>query len=214
MHRALCVRSFQRTACAFAAFGVLCAARIAAGAIIITAPNISLPYSATVQSGSFEVYLQNPAGPDPQVGAALLELQAPAASGVTFTVPANATTVDHPYLFTGSMPTTNTADAGATFLATDYADQTLPTAVDGAGLVLVDYTVAAGATGVIPLTLIPYPQGHIGTGLFDGGNNQIAAQLQSGSIAILAPEPSTLCLAVAALVGVFTAKRVSKSRRT
>ncbi len=167
-------------------------ANSASATLIVTAPSINVPYSATAQSGSFEVYLKNTGSPGPQVGDTLIELQVAANSGLMFSLPvssANAATVVHPYIFPGGAPTPKIADGGHDYEATDFAGSTLPTATDGLGLVLVNYTIAGGALGTIPISFVPYPQGHIGTGLFDSQNNQISTTLQGGVITIVTPVP-------------------------
>ena len=76
-------------ACARGALALLLAFVLAPSAglaaIIITAPTINLPYSASVRSGSFEVYVQSTEANAPLIGADNVELQLPPVPvGVTF----------------------------------------------------------------------------------------------------------------------------------
>jgi hypothetical protein len=182
----------------------------ARAAIIITAPVIDLPYSASARTGSFEIYVQSSEVNAPLIGSHNVELQLPSSpSGVTFLSPPGPTTgttpSDHPYLFTGQAPTELVVNAGRTVEGTDFAEGTPPALADGAGLLLVNYQIAAGASGSFPLTFVSYaPPSHpLGTGLFDGSSNQLTATLQNGSINIAppVPEPATWILAAAACVG-------------
>lgn len=161
-------------------------------AITITAPNITLPYSASPQVGTFEVFVASTASPQPQVSAFGVDLQLPSFSGITFTAPSSPTTnttpTTHPYLFSGQAPTERVTNAGRTVLGTDFAQSSLPTLSNGAGLLLVTYSIPAGANGVFPLTFVDYSTSNpFGTGLFDGSNNQISTTDGNGSIVIQAP---------------------------
>jgi hypothetical protein len=187
-------------------------------AIIITAPTVNLPYSATAQSGSFEVYVHSTETSPPKVGADNVELQLPTVPGVTFTVPANATPTSHPYLFHPQTPASAILNSGRIVEGTDFApsSSSLPTLADGSGLLLIDYHVAAGAFGSFPLTFISYspPTFPVGTALFDGSNNPLAATLQNGSINITAPvpEPAAWTLALMAmLIGGYLRRRERRS---
>jgi hypothetical protein len=163
----------------------------ARAAIALTAPAVSLPYSGLAQSGTFEVWVQSTASPQPQVGAFNVEIQLPAFSSVAFTSSANPTPTVHPYIFSPQTPAESETNSGRTVEGTDFAPSSVPTLSDGAGLLLVTYSVPAGATGFYPLTFVSYPPPHppqdIGTALFDPSNNTIAATDQNGSIAILPP---------------------------
>ncbi|HEV3417588.1 MAG TPA: hypothetical protein VG056_12265 [Pirellulales bacterium] len=182
------------------------ASNACSAAIIITAPTVNLPYSPATRSGSFEVYVQSTETSPPQVGADNIELQLPATPGVTFTLPANAATTSHLYLFRPQTPASLILKSGQIVEGTDFAPSSLATLVDGSGLLLVDYQVAPGAFGNFPLTLISYPppQSQVGTALFNGSSNPLAATLQNGSINISAPvpEPATWVLAIVAALGI------------
>jgi hypothetical protein len=166
---------------------------VARAAITITAPAVSLPYSASAQSGTFEVWVQSTASPQPQVGAFNVEIQLPSFSNVTFPQPSptsgpNTTPTVHPYIFAGQSPTEKIVNSGRTTQGTDNAESTVPTLSDGVGLLLVTESVPAGATGFYPLTFLANsPQDPVGTVLFDPSNHIIAATDQNGSIAILPP---------------------------
>lgn len=181
----------------------------ARAAIIITAPVINLPYSASARTGSFEIYVQSSEVSAPLIGSDNVELQLPSSpSGLTFLAPSSSTTgttpIGHPYLFPGQAPTEVVVNAGRTVEGTDFAESTLPALADGAGLLLVNYQIAAGATGTFPLTFVNYapPTHPLGTGLFDGSSNLLAATLQNGIINIApVPEPATWLLAMVGLAG-------------
>jgi hypothetical protein len=183
----------------------LLASNACSAAIIITAPTVNLPYSSTAQSGKFEVYVQSTETSPPQVGADNIELQLPATPGVTFTLPANATPTSHLYLFNPQTPASVILKSGQIVEGTDFAPSSLPTLLNGSGLLLVDYQVAPGAFGNFPLTFVGYPppQAQVGTALFDGANNPLPATVQNGSINIAAPvpEPAAWLLALVAALG-------------
>jgi hypothetical protein len=179
-------------------------------AIIITAPTISLPYSASARSGSFEVYVQSTEASAPLIGADNVELQLPATpAGVTFTPPptptTNTTPTVHAYLYQNQSPTEMVVNSGRTVEGSDFASSTLPALANGSGLLLVNYQIGAGASGSFPLTFVSYapPTHPLGTALFDGNNAPLTATFQNGSINISAPvpEPATWTLAVFAMLG-------------
>jgi hypothetical protein len=177
-------------------------------AIIITAPTINLPYSASARSGSFEIYVQSSEATAPMVGADNIELQLPTTpAGVTFTPPPTPTTdttpMLHAYLYPNQSPTEMVVNSGRTVEGSDFAGSTLPALSNGSGLLLVNCQIAAGATGSFPLTFVNYaPPSHpLGTALFDGSNVPLAASLQNGSINIApVPEPATWALALTAIL--------------
>jgi hypothetical protein len=176
--------------------------------IIITAPTIDLPYSATARTGNFEVYVQSTSTPQPQIGAMNVELQSPVGSALTFLLATDSTPTVHPYLFSPQSPATALADSGHTIKGTDFAFPPLPNLADGIGLLLVEYQVAAGASGNIPLTFAAYSptSNPVGTALFDANNSPLAATFANGSINVASPipEPATCVLALlaaAALIG-------------
>ncbi len=184
------------------ALSVLTAGRCFAS-IIITAPTINLPYSAAPRTGTFEVYVQSTATPQPQVGAMNVELQSPIASALTFLLPADSTPMVHPYLFSPQSPTAALADSNHTIKGTDFVFSPLPNLSDGVGLLLVEYQLAGGASGNIPLTFAAYSptSNPVGTALFDANNLPLAATLSNGAIDIASPipEPATWILALVAL---------------
>jgi hypothetical protein len=167
--------------------------KAAHSAITITAPAIPLPYTTSGQTGTFEVYLQSTASPQPQVGAFGVELQLPSFGGLAFVPPpaptTNTTPTAHAYIFSGQSPTESVANAGRTVFGGDFASSNpVPTLFNNAGLLLVTYSVPAGATGVYPLTFVDYSnQNQLGTALFDQNNVQIPTTDLDGSMAILPP---------------------------
>ena len=175
----------------------LCVALLPAAAraaITITASALTVPYSAAAQSGTFEVWVQSTASPQPQVGSFGVEIQLPSFSGVMFTPPptptTNTTPTTHPYIYNGQMPSETVVNSGRTVRGGDFAfSQTVPTLSDGAGLLLVTYSVPAGATGFYPLTFLNYSKTSepLGTGLFDQTNTQIPTTDLNGSITITPP---------------------------
>ncbi len=161
--------------------------------ISIVAPTISLPYSTSAQSGDFEVFVQASGSSQPQVGSFDLEVQLPNLTGVTFSVPGNPTPTTHPYIFSPQQLMSSQvglSNAGQTAFVTDFAD-TPPTLSNGVGLLLLDYQIAAGATGYFPLTLVPYSSSTNppGTSLLgsDINSTPIPSTLVSGSISIPTP---------------------------
>jgi hypothetical protein len=171
-------------------------------AIIITAPTITLPYSAAAQTGSFEVYVQSTEATPPHIGEMNVELQAPVGSGVTFALPPDSTPTVHPYLFQPQSPISMVVDSGRTVEGTDFTFSPLPILADGDGLLLVKYQVAPGIIGNIPLTFAAYSKttNPVGTALFDANNLPLSASFSNGSINIASPipEPATWLLAVLA----------------
>jgi hypothetical protein len=195
----------RRSVVAFLILSALPAGRCYAS-IIITAPTINLPYSATARTGNFEVYVQSTSTPQPQIGAMNVELQSPVGSALTFLLPTDSTPTVHPYLFSPQSPAAALADSGHTIKGTDFAFPPLPNLADGIGLLLVEYQVAAGASGNIPLTFASPTSNPVGTALFDANNSLLAATFANGSINIASPipEPATWVLALlaaAALIG-------------
>lgn len=180
----------------------------ASAAVIITAPVINLPYSATARTGSFEVYVQNAEGTPPLIGADNVELNLPSTpGGVTFVAPPTPTTdttpIVHPYLYPNQSPTEAVVNGGLTVEGSDFAPNSLPPLNDGAGLLLVTYQIPAGASGNFPLKFVSYspPSQPLGTALFDANNVPLASTLQNGSINIApAPEPATWLLAIVAVI--------------
>ena len=88
------------------------------------------------------------------------------------------------------MPSETVVNSGRTVRGGDFAfSQTVPTLSDGAGLLLVTYSVPAGATGFYPLTFLNYSKTSepLGTGLFDQTNTQIPTTDLNGSITITPP---------------------------
>ncbi len=212
IRRSLARPSGRIALCAAIAF----AARGVSAAIIITVPVIDLPYSATARTGSFEVYVQSTEQSPPLIGADNVELQLPTGqTGVSFVAPPTPTTgttpIVHPYLYPNQAPTEMVVGGGLTVEGADFAESSLPPLSDGAGLLLVKYQIAAGASGSFPLTFVSYapPEHPLGTALFDGSNNQLAAALQNGAINIAAPipEPATFSLAAMAIVVSLVAAR-------
>jgi hypothetical protein len=205
----------RRAALLFVAISALATERCSA-AIIITAPTINLPYSAAARTGTFEVYVHSTEATPPQVGAMNVELQSPTGSAVTFLLPVDPTPTTHPYLFSPQAPTAAIADVGHTVEGTDFAFAPLPNLADDAGLLLVKYQIAAGATGSIPLMFAAYSPttNPVGTALFDANNVPLAASFSNGAINLASPipEPATWVLAMLAIAGCATAWRTPQSR--
>jgi hypothetical protein len=94
-------------------------------------------------------------------------------------------------------------NGGLTVEGSDFATSTLPPLNNGAGLLLVNYLIPAGASGSFPLSFVNYspPTHPLGTALFDGNNVPFTATLQNGSINIApVPEPATWLMALAAVI--------------
>ncbi len=191
----------------------------ASAAVIVTAPVINLPYSATARTGSFEVYVQSTEATPPLVGADNVELNLPSTpGGVTFVAPPMPTTdttpLVHPYLYPNQSPTEAVVNGGLTVEGSDFAPNSLPPLNNGTGLLLVTYQIPAGASGNFPLTFVNYspPSQPLGTALFDGNNVPLSATLQSGSINIApVPEPAAWHLAIVAVICCATAAVKKKS---
>ena len=190
------LRGLPWTAGAIVVLTVLLA-RAARADITIIAPTLTLPYSTSVQTGSFEVYVQSTASPEPQVGNFGVEIQLPSFSTVKFsigslpTAGSETTPTVHPYIYNGQQPTEVAVGSGRTVEGGDFAESAVPTLSNGVGLLLVPYSIPAGATGYYPLTFLDYSKTNpVGTGLFDDANptpNLIPSTDQNGSIAILPP---------------------------
>jgi hypothetical protein len=173
------------------------ASLFAAVTATVTAPAITLPYSASSQTGTFEVYIQSSGSPMPQVGSQQSELQLPSYSPITFIgssqfTQTNTTPVVHPYIIPGQSPSERVINSNQTVEGEDFVMGSYPTLSNGAGLLLVSYTVPAGATGYYPMTFADYSSdpenpNPFGTGLFDATSAQIPTTDQNGSIAILPP---------------------------
>jgi hypothetical protein len=189
--------------------------------IIIVAPTISLPYSAANRTEIAEVYVLDSNDPSPpEIGADQIELALPDTSSVLFTG-AGATTV-HPYLYGAQTPGFSILDGGNVVLGSDFGSTT-PTLANNDGLLLVDFTIAGGTSGVFPLTLEAYePSNLVGTALFDQNNILIPLSMQAGEIEIApavsgVPEPSTALLSLLAILGAgfatWTKRRLRLNQR-
>jgi len=222
LNRRACIRVVSRwvrfVSCGLvvAAFGSLLTTRTARATIIITAPTISVPYSATEQTVAAEVYVQDTDATSPEVGDQQVKLDLPAASGLTFA--SAGATVEHPYLFEPQSPATSVA--GDVVYGTDFPYEIAPPVLaNGDGLLLVDISIPGGTTGDIPLMLdTDYASDPAATALFDQSNNPIAFSVQNGAIDISSPatsvpEPSSVVLAVAALAGAGLLGYRRKTRR-
>jgi hypothetical protein len=175
----------------------------ARAAIIITAPTISLPYSATDRSETVEVYLQDTDATSPQIGDQQVELSLPNTPDVFFT--GAGATISHPYLFAPQTPAPYvTTDVVG---GTDYPYEIAPpTLANGDGLLLVDLTVKGGTTGDFPLTFdTDLLSDAAATALFDQNSEPILFTVQNGAIDIALaplPEPSSALLSLLAILGV------------
>jgi len=190
--------------------------RTARAGIIIVAPTISLPYSAVDRTETAEVYVLDSEDPSPpEIGADQVELTLPDTPSVFFTG-AGATTA-HPYLFGAQTPGFSITNGGDVVLGSDFG-LTTPTLANDDGLLLVDFTIVGGTSGVLPLTLEAYgPSNLIGTALFDQNNQLIPLSMQGGEIDIAAadvvPEPSSALLSLLAILGAgFVACSKRRSR--
>lgn len=165
------------------------ASLLAAVTATVTAPSFTLPYSASSQMGTFELYVQASGSPQPAVSGMQVELQLPSFSTTTFVQSANTTPTVHPYIFPNQTPSATVINPGRTIEGADFEQgSSYPTLSNGAGLLLVCYSVPAGASGFYPLTLIDYSaQNQFGTALFDSNLTQIPTADQNGSITILPP---------------------------
>ncbi len=171
------------------------ASLFAAVTATVTAPSITLPYSASSQTGTFEIYVQASGSPMPQVSLQQTELQLPSYSPITFIgssqrTQSNTTPIVHPYIFPNQAPFELVINSGTTVEGEDFwqGASAYPTLSNGAGLLLVGYSVPAGASGNFPLTFVDYSlQNQFGTILEDNNLAQIPTSDQNGSIAILPP---------------------------
>jgi hypothetical protein len=159
----------------------------------VTAPSITLPYSTSSQSGTFEIYVQATGSPMPQVSGQQTEIQLPSYSAITFNgssqlTQVNTTPIVHTYIFSNQSPFERVINSNRTVEGEDFATGNYPALSNGAGLLLVSYTVPAGASGYYPLTFVDYSaQNQFGTALFDNNTAQIATTDQNGSITIVPP---------------------------
>jgi hypothetical protein len=193
--------------------------RTARGEVIITAPTVSLPYSASDRTETVEVYVQDTDNPSPQVGDQQVELALPSSPDVFFT--SAGATVDHPYLFAPQAPVPNVTSN--VVYGTDYPyqppyDVSPPVLADGDGLLMVQLTVKGGTVGDFPLTFnLKTGTDAVGTALFDQLSDPIAFTVQNGWIDIApapVPEPSGIALAgIAVAAGLIAWRRRARLRR-
>jgi hypothetical protein len=163
--------------------------------------NITVQSSAPVGStGHFDVLLTNIGPATIQVGGFDIELTVAALSGIHFTnatpAPLTATYIfgtdqSPPFVDTGTYPFPNQH-----FLASDFNfDATTGFVASGAtvGLGLVNYSVDPGATGSVPVTLLP-----TGTTVSDFNLGAINGNPVNGTIRLpspgTTPEPSSVVL--------------------
>jgi hypothetical protein len=176
---------------AVAILALLPATLRAAVTATITAPAITLPYSAASQSGTFELYVQASGSPQPMVSGMQVELQLPSFSAISFISSTNTTPTVHPYIFPNQSPSATIPNSGSgrTVEGADFEQgNTYPTLSNGAGLLLVCYSVPAGASGYYPLSFVDYSnQNPFGNALLDSNVMQIPTTDQSGSITIIPP---------------------------
>ena len=195
--------------------------RAANAGIILVAPTISLPYSASNRTETAEVYVLDSDDPSPpEIGADQIELALPDTSSVLFTGAA-ATTV-HPYLYGTQTPGFSLMNGGDVVLGSDFG-LTTPTLTNGVGLLSVDFTIVGGTSGVFPLTFDAYgPSNLVGTALFDQNNQLITLSMQAGEIDISpatngVPEPSSALLSLLAVLGagliIWSKRRARLSQR-
>jgi hypothetical protein len=182
----------------------------ARAAIIIAVPTMSLPYSPTDRTETLEVYVQDPNDPSPpQIGDQQVMLSLPDTLDVFFT--AAGPTIAHPYLFAPQMPGTSVSND--VVYGTDFPqDIAPPVLANGAGLLMIEFTVKGGTTGDFPLTfdtdLLADPGA---TALLDQEDHPISFCIENGAIDIApmpVPEPSSGLLSMlAALIGGFAVYR-------
>jgi hypothetical protein len=194
------------------------------GGVVISAPTFS---AAAGSTGSFEVDITNTAaGPGPDVAGYTIDLAGNA--DITITNITDTGTVN-PYIFGPSSPdffavplSNSEFIAGDTDTTTNGPD--FYTAVNGGdfyGLVTVDYTIANGATGVIPLAFAA-----LGTSLSDNSTPladaipfaTVDGQITiSGSVVSGTPLPASAaaglallaCLAGASAIGYYRRQRLT-----
>ena len=162
-----------------------------------------MPYSATDQTVTAEVYVQDTDNSSPEIGDQQVEIALPSSSDVSFTS-AGATT-DDPYLFAPQSPAT-VVDSSVVY-GTDYPYAiSPPTLNDGDGLLLLQITIKAGTTGDFPLTFATdLASDARATALFNQLNQPIPFSVQNGLIDIgpsPVPEPSSIVLALMALAAI------------
>ena len=121
---------------------------------------------------------------------------------------AAATSNPYPYLYGSQSPGFSVANGGDLIIGSDFASSSLPTLANDDGLLLIDYTIAGGASGFFPLTFDVYGASNpVGTALFNGSNALIPTlRYENGSINIASaslsvPEPSSGVLSLLAVLG-------------
>lgn len=177
--------------------------------LVVIAPTISVPYSDLEQSGHFEVHISSDLNPQPQVSDFSLTLALPQQSSVSLT--STDRPVLHPYIF-GESQTPATA-IPSTFMvqATDFvlSNTVLPLA-DGAGLLKINYTIAAKARGAFPITIEIDPKSSLPTTFSDLLGNPLGFTIQNGSISVV-PEPSSIVLGLPTCLTMLLFKRSNGS---
>jgi hypothetical protein len=125
---------------------VLLSAPLAASAeMIVNVESKTLPYSATDQTGSFEIFLTNVGSPAPKLIAYQLQLSiSPADSGLSITGVEKP--VIHEYLFSSSSPVGSTVPTSKNLSAGDYLLSGYVQPVENAGLLKVDFNLSGNAT--------------------------------------------------------------------
>jgi autotransporter-associated beta strand protein len=163
------------------------ATRPSQAGITINLPTITLAQTSTVRTGTFDVFVTSDLSPQPTIGDFYVDVTLPNQSNVTFTNPSGSPSQNasaapssaHPYIF-GSQISTSSGSVTAV-QATDFAATTAPTLTSGAGLLSINYSVAAN---VFPqnFSLSVDPS----TFLDDGNSNPLSFSVVGGAINIQA----------------------------
>ncbi len=179
----------------------------ASAGLIVTVENTQLPFSTATQTGSFEVYVQSSESVAPQLTNFQVALTR-ANTAINFT--GAETPATHPYALNlvGSLFGASVSNGGATITGSDSGFSSSQELVDGAGLLKVNYSVAAGlAPGSYVLSIDPSPNATFLANAFSG--NLANVTFQNGMITIV-PEPTSIVLL---LMGMLSLGAINGWRR-
>jgi hypothetical protein len=174
---------------------------LASAELIITADDITSPFSNTVQTGSFEVYISN-TGAVPQLSMFQTQLTiSPASSGITFTGVEKTTA--HPYVFSGSGNFFGSVSGSGSTV--DVGDILIPGSLslnNGVGLFKIDYSIAASTpAGTFNFVVSTNPSY---TTLQDASSHNLTYSIHNGGITITpVPEPGMSMLIFSSIFGLL-----------
>jgi len=191
-----------------------------AGTITFTAPSITLAESNSVQTGFFDVVVSETGGSD-LLNGFNVDLLLPSQSNITFIgsdlVTQSATVGPSPaYVYAG-----NTTNPGTFTDSTEASSTDVPNNNDvsltssALGLIRVEYSIAAGFTGSVALTLNQDNPNTDGNADFvQLGTDFVSVYSPSavnGFIKVV-PEPATWVMAMLGAVGLFGVRRLRARR--